>query len=819
MTSVVSTAAWAQNTAVDSGALEEVIVTAEKRAKDLQNTSISIQAISGEQLQKEGKKRIDDIMDGVVGVQAQGSQVGTTFYMRGVSGVAVPLGAGTNEPAVAVLVDGVYQSRSETVRGGTLDVSQVEVMRGTQSTTLGASSLAGAVSLVSNQPVFEYQGSGSLTVGNFHTLGTEAVLNVPLTDNQALRIAYGSTKANGYLSSGAGESDLTNARVKYRWQATDNLNMVLTASHQIIGGNGVSDMTLLYSGHWVAYNAADDAAGKYGGAPYATTNCANASGTGRLVMGCPPIYARVPDGINYYDRKDPWDDGYPADAWPNNPYRHSIIDDFNFDLDWDLGFATLSVTPSYEKASFNSVEAPRGTNYRSQFLKQYSRQIDTRLASSPDSPFEWLVGVYYYNTSQPNQTRTTAFPGNQVTTPTSVTYCNPAQTNYCYAWSKVEEATTTTKSVYANASYPILDTLRAIGGVRYSNDKKTLQSWSSVRGDINGPTTPFTTLSGGEFTWSDTTYRVGAEYDLRPKSMAYVAYATGYQPGVLSGTPPAGASKAQELEQWTLGIKNRFFDDRLQVNIEGFNSTYHNRALQGSVNWLETNGTPVTTCTVPTGAPYCYTATAFSLGTAASGLTVPDLTSRGADLDVNYLPTSNDRIDFALEYLSSVQSAPTTNTFPNGVQASDLQNAAYGTPLSAGQAAYVADRVNAGFAAYDGTTMMNSPKWTANFTYAHTFGLPGGSSLVPKVNAVYKSRYYSASGANTIASRPLSDQPAFKMYNAYLSWQSNDGKFSVNGYVKNIENKAILTNYNATGIAYVTLGAPRTFGVTFSANL
>ena len=150
---------FAQESATEEFTLEEITVTAQKREMDVQKTPIAIQAVTADQLVEEAKQRLDEIMQGVVGVASQGSRVGTDFYIRGIgTGNFGPPTGGLDQAAVAVMIDGVYQNRGEVVRGGTLDMQRVEIMRGTQSTTLGGSSLAGAVSLVSNNPVFKYEG-------------------------------------------------------------------------------------------------------------------------------------------------------------------------------------------------------------------------------------------------------------------------------------------------------------------------------------------------------------------------------------------------------------------------------------------------------------------------------------------------------------------------------------------------------------------------------------------------------------------------------------------------------------------------------------
>ena len=502
--------------------LEEIVVTAERREADLQKTSMSIQVFTGEQLRAQGKKRIDEIMRGVVGVASQGSQVGDSFFLRGIGVGSGPQPPGTGTPVVAVLIDGVYQNRGETVRGGSLDLQQVEVMRGTQSTTLGAASLAGAVSLVSNDPVFEFEGNGSLEVGSFDLASFEGVVNIPLADNQAIRIAYSDVQRNGYISSGAGDSDLTNYRIKYRIQPDDALNIVLTASQNTIGGNGVDTSVLTYGGYWEAYNPDQDPIrppAPPGGPPGPPGGVCATSPCYDVTMGT--LYGHINDGTSYRDRSDPWDDGYPFDSWPNSPFRNTTIDQFSADVDWITGIGTLTVAPSFQKAHFLSEEPPRGTDWRSEDRRQETTQVDVQLTSSPDAPFEWLAGLYYYDTELDGTFRSAGFPGFG-----AGPFCPAVSlTENAYCWSFDNNAHETL-SVYVNGAFPVTDTLRIVAGVRQSDDEKSYLRLSDTPGDSTGPGPQgYPPASTGARAWDDVTYRLGVEYDLSGgDSMAYAVY-------------------------------------------------------------------------------------------------------------------------------------------------------------------------------------------------------------------------------------------------------------------------------------------------------
>jgi len=778
----------------DTFELEEITVTAEKRETNLQKTPISIQTVSGTELTTEAKQRIDDIMRGVVGVASQDSQVGVDFYMRGIGTPDTgPPTAGIRNAAVAVLIDGVYQNRGEVVRGGTLDMAQAEVMRGTQSTTLGGSSFAGAVSLVSNKPVFDYEGSGSLGFGNYHLFTTQAVLNVPFAENQALRIAYGTEKRDGYISSGAGDSDQANGRIKYRWQPSEDLDIVATWNHQAIGGNGVQQSVLTYYGQWEGYDSTK--AGDYD-----------------MTAGYPPMLGHL-DGEKYDERNDPWDDGYPANIWPNYPYRDTYINQYSANIDWDLGLGTLTILPSYQTATYKSQESPRGMGpelvpgYNFEDRKQETMQLDMQLASPAESSFKWLGGLYYYDTQLKGIQGTHEMGEVPV-----------------WNWVMADANKQTTYAAYGNATYPILDTLRLVGGVRYTHDEISQRESGRSNGTAIGPSTPYSydASDGGstnEGDWDAFTYRAGGEYDISSQAMVYALFATAYQPG---GFANGGQTEKQKLDQWTLGVKSRMLGNRLQLNIEGYHNTYYNRPLQGNISYYTpgyselsgyyTSCGPITGGMAPPGTPTYHYGDGFACYQLPQGdATLPKLYSYGADLEINFLIAENDRLDVSTEYLHSVQGTPVFTTTLQTVE---------GWIPDAALAEQVYNGLLAQAQSYDGLTLQNSPKWSANVSYSHIFDLPDGSTLTPKLNMEYKDTYWSQAGGpggeTGVAQPGDSIQDAYQLYNFYLNWTASDDKFTVSGYIKNIEDKPILTNYTNEGVAYASLGPPRTFGVTLN---
>lgn len=853
---------WAQSSsdaAAKDDELQEVVVTAEKRTENLQKVSESIEVKTGQQLREEGKSRIDDIMKGTVGVAAQDSQVGVSFTIRGVASVeGGPPGGAITGTSIPVVIDGVTQSRGETVRGGTLDLAQAEIMRGPQSTNLGSGALAGAIGLVTNNPVFRYEANGQIEAGNFNLLNYQGVLNIPLSDSQAVRFAYSHEKRDGYISSGAGDSDQSDARVKYRWQVNENLNVVVTGNHQEIGGNGVQAGVLLSSGRWIPYNGSYTTTGGQTLASYSAANGCAAPSTVTVngvtypvttYMGCAPSYIAIDDGVTFRNRKDAWNDGYPANAWPNQPFRNTKINTLSANVDWNLGFGTLSFLPSFQSARFLSEEPPRGTSYMEQNQPQETSQAELRLASPDDSKLQWLAGLYYYYTDMSGTFENVSYPGDM-----SCPYSSTSGISNCETWSDTAYTNQTTYSAFGNFKYPIIDTLRLIGGVRYSQDRKAFSSNQappgtgvgppySAPGDVNGPSVAYYFNPEAAHTFHATTYRAGFEWDIVPEAMAYATVSTGYQPGTITWNEPTAGpvyaagpgtvtvNPSLKLDQYTLGLKSRWFDNKLQANVEVFDSEFHNRTLEGTLSTNIPGGAnPALNCGVAGGGPPGGSGPSLTVDSAAdcvivnqNNATVPKLTTRGADFEFALVPTANDRLDLTVEYdKATYQSTPQLGgeTMSQATLLSIIQ-ANSPTATSANQQALAGALWNT-LNSLHGAVVQNAPTVSVNATYQHAFTMPGGSRLTPKVNYIYKTKYWSfggAPGANITAiladTSNIAWQQAYSWVDAYLTWEKADGKFSVNGYVKNVGNQVVLTNY---GGSYASLDAPRTYGVIVQAN-
>jgi outer membrane receptor protein involved in Fe transport len=208
--------------------LEEVIVTAQKRAESLQDVPISVSAIQGEQIQDAGIPNMAALADYVPNLHIADAPVNTNIYMRGV-------GSGNNqgfEQSVGMYIDGVYMGRGRQYRAAFLDVERVEVLRGPQGTLFGRNTVAGAINITSASPDMGEEFNGQLAASYESNEGElyEGYISGALTDTLAARLAFKSRETDGYarnafLGEGEGRIDEFTYRLTLAWQPSDDLDI------------------------------------------------------------------------------------------------------------------------------------------------------------------------------------------------------------------------------------------------------------------------------------------------------------------------------------------------------------------------------------------------------------------------------------------------------------------------------------------------------------------------------------------------------------------------------------------------------------------
>jgi outer membrane receptor protein involved in Fe transport len=524
--------------------LEEVVVTATKRAEDLQSVPLSITALSAVQLESKGVQQFFDYGTAIPNLSFGNDASDGTLSARGIALRGIE---GSNTTGFYIDDTPVL----ETLDPHIVDIARIEVLRGPQGTLYGAESMGGTVRLITEQPSFKALdgqahviGSGT-DHGSFNQL-VEGVVNVPLVpDTVALRASAFYEFDDGYFDKGLGP---------------ENAPPTSTISH--VG-------SMKYYGGQVALRF-EPASGlsvtprimyqktTQDGSPYAydtATNLTqrevfnlNPGGTDRWYLASLTLNYNVPYGSfvsssAYFDRK-----------------TFELEDDTDV-TQFFLGTPTVTPPPIASPIT------------REQDLLRFAQEV--RFASSFQGPFQLLVGGFYSNSTRPRDYEWTAPGAAPVYTPTDLLL------------TFIDSRNAKEYALFGDASYDVLSNLKATVGIRWFRDTATFNQFTNGFFFGNAPSTylaPSTSESGF-------TPKYLVEYKALPDVLLYASAAKGFREGgnniaLPPGPPPAGCDadlanlgvtaadvatfKSDNLWNYEVGFKSSFADRRFTLNGAGF---------------------------------------------------------------------------------------------------------------------------------------------------------------------------------------------------------------------------------------------------------
>jgi iron complex outermembrane receptor protein len=759
------TSLYAQEGDTDEFMLEEITVTAQKRAENQQKVAISMDVISGEDLAGTGKDNVDDILSSLSNVQINNSSDGMRVTVRGLAEENTPFhDMRVSTPTVAINVDGAYNSGSSAGQN-LFDIERVEVLAGPQSTLYGSNSPGGIVNVVTAAPKTEkFSANATAEFGNFGTFNGQVMVNVPVVqDLVAMRLAANKTKRDSWIDGADNSQDNTTVRLKTLYKPSEifSANLTLNWSESAGGGRNAGEVELFNTedGNWVTIG----------------------------MDGLPVEYAEV---------TDPWTVSSNAGGRPGSDAETNGI---SAEIAWDTGIGALTIVPSYSKEETSDYDPERvgfDGSVTAQLTENHTEQKagEVRLASPADFPFKWIVGGTYYESDRVNETTDDDNPGNN-------SYNNSYQEN---------------KALYANITYPLTDTVRGTLGYR--------RSWDKV-GNTEIPAKVGDGITGQEYSNPD--YKVGIEYDVGEDSMLYANYATSYRVNGMAISQATGEHDKtvppEELKSYSIGVKNRFFDNRLQLNASAYYYDYQNKNFDGSEDGRlgmggGPPGTPPPTInewdeayhhTDPEtgewveGTDFNNDGDLLDTNTVTDPLTQDELgdisdpwiqqfgdfESIGVDISADMLITSKDRLNLSLSYMQT-----------------EWTKAVVGFYWS-----WLWDTEGMDYAGEENTF---SPTWTAKAAYQHNFELGDYGTLVPQIDVQYKSKYKLSFATDL---EDVNWQEAHYLLNGSVTYSHISGRWSLNAYVKNATDYAVKTFWMNMGGRYAMgLNDPRTYGAVLS---
>jgi iron complex outermembrane receptor protein len=746
--------------------LEEVIVTAARRKQNLQKTAIAVTAVSGATLEQAGVVQPAGLNKTVAGLTIAPAGPGAQVYLRGVGTFSADT---FSSSPIAFNLDGVYLSLPAMTNGIFYDVSRVEVLKGPQGTLYGKNATAGAINVFTSQPTDGFNGYVSQEIGNYGLFRTTGAVNGKLTDTLSVRAAGEFFNRNGYYSDDTGRTGLAGGRLTALYKPNDDIRLTVGGDYQHTTGE---EEPLVVFGA----NPANPWEGPTTAASNAGIIAARAPGAPNGV-GLPPFFSALLPTITKADL----------------PLRNDNAG-VRAELDWNLGFANLSVLGSYRHL------AELFTNDSGFFSAQtaigHQATAEIRLASPTGSgKLKWQVGLYYFDNSS---SQFVSIDEGFIT----------PQIHYV----STDEAA----AAFGEMTYSVTPSFRLTGGLRgttetrgqdgYGNNVYTPAAFSSLSNVLRGEGVPpfliplitNSTLAPERYDVSNNasfrniSLKAGAEYDVRPNSLAYATFTTGFKSGGLnpdlSTRAVSNAYQPENLDAYEIGSKNRFLDNRLQLNADAFYWDYRNHQEQ---YLTQTQANP------NVSEPLVH-----NIGSA---------TVKGFDADVDYRPTTDDRFGAQLEYLDSVFSKFRYTEFTSlgykpvtGCQTAVLQEIPSATNPQQ------LNSVNC-----DGKPFTRAPRWSVNLSYQHVFHLASDlGALTALVNTHLTTSQYLA-----VDYTPAEHEGGYTTTDLLLTYEPPSADWSLTGYVRNVENTASYTSAFQYAFANnVTLGQinpPRTFGGIF----
>lgn len=711
--------------------LGTIIVTAQRRSEDVQRAALSITAISGDDLRNRGVNNTEAIAQATVGLEVQPSSGPyTTFSIRSVSSLS---GNAFADSTVAVNVNGVYLATPTTFRGLYYDLDRVEVLKGPQGTLYGRNATAGAINIITKRPEFDLGGYVAATVGNYDHFDFSGALNVPLGDKVAFRVAGQSAQHDGYMSIGTSDEDVQAARATLLFEPNGDLSIQLSGDWSHEGGMG----------------------------PGATlrTDCARVGKTGDGCFVAEDPFTDVADLSSYYTA---------AHVAPqtDNPYLDSDYYGVGLNADLTTSVGTISLVAGYRKSDVSYVTT--GTSWQLRETQHpEQKSVELRLASPAGQRLQYVFGGYLLDTELHARAN-----GENATRGTF----SDQHTNLS-GW---------TGALFTQLTYGLTDTFRLTGGVRYTYEKKNSDSErynvAAVGPDPVIPDVPTgapVNVVAGSQHWNKVNWKAGFEFDAGDSSLIYGNVSTGFKAGgFFYGPPTANSYQPEQVTSYVLGTKNRFFDNRLQLNAEAFYLDYTDQ----QVSFVKLVGTSSTLVTENAGKSHVY----------------------GIEVESEFLPADNTRIGAQVQYLKAKYDEFTYVTLAPPPAGSDC-TVTPGVPQSTVDCADVVP--------------LNSPKWTMKGEIEQTIPLGNGGRIIGDASVRYEDDYQT-----DISFIPIGLGGGTARVNVSLSYVAPDDRFSVMAYVDNLTDVVTVSAQTMSSSYFVfpyfgsRLLAPRTFGLRANVN-
>lgn len=813
-----------------SGGLDVIVVTAQRKAESLQDAAIPINAATGADLTRAGvadATTLNAVAPALYVTAGGGANAG--YFVRGVGNFT---NNGYTSPAVAFNVDGVYIGRPSSTIASFLDVAVVEVLKGPQGTLYGRNATGGAINVIPTKPIpGETSGYVSGSYGNYNAFGIEGALNLPVGDDGAIRLAAAVNERDGYNTDGTFDAKDVAFRGQFYAEPAPGFDIRFSVDYSTQKGVGPGT----------------DVFGAYGLTPPGTPGRDGPPVPGWTFQPAPAAVAEpftglhTPEGLAYLATIStaPLFSPFQGFAYPSRDDEYLGV---SAEMNLELGAVDLVVIPAYRQSKLDNIF--NGPPFKAAINKDTAEQwsIEARFSGST-GPVDWIAGAYYFDERVEG---VNAF--NQFGTVSNNAF----------------DSQSDSLAFFGRATFNVTDELRLVGGIRHTTEKRSIDAFATATAGVcledpvgrapfcpqvptlpvgltlqdvlgglnpalfpvpgrnpqtafnpNGadgvgqvfPYGPFNIFAPAQFgpgalliitpntiqrsaSDKEFTYRAAVEYDITPENLVYASFENGFRAGGFNLARGRETYDPEFIDAFTIGSKNRFFDNRFELNAELFYWKYKGQQLAALGVDVDGNNA------------------FYTRNVGKSSI-------KGVDIDFQFLITETTKLRGGMQYLDAKYDEYSFDqvdladpgdppNFLRPVTSCDTTQQPI-NPAS-GKGSYIVD--------CSGKQALNSPKWSANLGIEQTIEF-GAVKLVGTFDGRYRgSREV---GFNYIPESRIGSDVTL---DASLTLAELDDQWAVTAFVRNITDEAVPTTVQlgSGNIVGGTYQPPRTYGVRAKFN-
>lgn len=655
--------------------VDEIIVTATKRAESLQDVSVSVIAAPGTEIENLALTNASDVTNYMPAVTISESPIGNYIFIRGIGSAGVNQGI---EQSVSIFHDGVYMGRHQLARAPFMDLERVEVLRGPQSILFGKNTIGGAVHAITAKPTAHTEGQIRALYGEHGEAELAGFISGPLGENTRARLSLRGYQLDGYLKNvitgadGPHRRDYTlraqlehdfsstlTVRGKYEvssfksTQQTTQLSVFNPIGAGAIGTNGLNRALVAFATGGTGVESLD--------LERAVVN------DGGLLLGqVAPVFAGLP-------------------GFPDKPeFSDNDMQTGTITIDWQIGDHTLTAISGYAGYKYRDIcdcdfsALPLIQVDATEDYDQYSQEI--RLTSPLGKAIDYIVGAYYQKsdlTYRSDEGFGASMAFQQVGVPTPLLVPNLTRD---YGMNQEQEMF----AIFGSATWNMSEATRFTAGLRYFDETKTVDHFLNKRFTDGWDYSGLVGLPAGSIAFGNT----AADYDTFLATFGTTDIGGGITPGFLTEAVYGGLlgtfehdirnrKRSEDAITWSLnaehdfnsnimgyvtasnGIKGGGFDARfLRRNTDPFFEYNEEKALnfEGGLKTTLMDGAMRFNAAIFHTTVKDYQVSIFDGATAFFVQNAAEVKSKGVEIDMAWALTDQFTLGFAGSYLDATYS-------------------------------------------------------------------------------------------------------------------------------------------------------------------